>query len=141
MLLSDEPRKQRQSILRRIEEKGLSDHVIVLPSRPGAELPSYLLAADCIVVPSLSEGFGYSAIEAATIGCHVIAVRGHAVEEVLGNRGTFVPSPDPAALANAIVTTPRAGVEGDPLPPRFTLQAHVDALESVYDRLIEPIWR
>ena len=136
MLLSKEPVTRRKHVLERIERAGLQDHVIVMPSQPGAELPSYLLAADCVVVPSISEGFGYSAVEAATIGCHVVATTGHAVEEVLAGHATFVPPCDAQALADAIVAVGSGLPKPPPVPMRFTAAAHVDVLEKVYERVL-----
>jgi len=136
MLLSKEPVVRRRRVLKQIEGAKLQDHIIVLPSQPGAELPSYLFAADCVVVPSISEGFGYSAVEAATIGCHVVATTGHAVEEVLAGHATFVPPSDPTALADAIVRVANGLPKPPTVPMRFTTEAHVDALEEIYQRVV-----
>ena len=137
MLLSQYPVARRKNVLSMIERRALGDHIIVLPSQPGAQLPSYLLAANVVVVPSISEGFGYSAVEAATIGCHVIATTSHATEEVLAGHATFVPPCDPAALADAIAGVAEGRIAKPPIvPPRFTASAHVDILESVYQRIV-----
>ncbi len=137
MLLSQYPVARRRNVLSLIERRGLGDHIVVLPSQPGAELPSYLLAANVVVVPSISEGFGYSAVEAATIGCHVIATTGHASEEVLAGHATFVPPCNADALADAIVGVAEGRIAQPPVvPPRFTASAHVDILESVYQRAL-----
>jgi glycosyltransferase involved in cell wall biosynthesis len=138
MLLSQYPVARRANVLAMIDRLGLRDHLVVLPSQPGAELPSYLLAANVVVVPSISEGFGYSAVEAATIGAHVIATTGHASEEVLAGHATFVPPCDATALAEAIVGVAEGRIAQPPVvPPRFTATKHVDILESVYQRVLE----
>lgn len=136
MLLSREPVKRRRDVLARIARSGLTDHIIVLPSQPGPDLPSYLLAANCVVVPSISEGFGYSAVEAASIGCHLITTTGHAVEEVLRGHATFVPPCDPTALAEAVVAVAHGAPKPPPPLPRFTADAHVNVLEEVYARVL-----
>lgn len=134
MLLADDPQDQYERILRRIAELGLADHITVRDPVPRADLPGYLLGADCVVVPSVSEGFGYSAIEAATLGCRVIATTGHSVEEVIGEHITLVPSRDPEALAEAItaaaIVRPNAS-----LPRRFDLATHVRQVERIYQRI------
>ena len=83
LLLAKEPQDQYQKALRRIHELGIESDVCLLPSVKRAELPSYLMAADCVVVPSLSEGFGYAAMEAALLGQTVVTTSGHSVEEIL----------------------------------------------------------
>lgn len=130
MILSRQPERQYQRIRPVID--ALGDHVLLVDSVPRDELPSYLLAADCVVVPSISEGFGYSAVEAAALGCHVIATSGHATEELLKDVATFVPPRDAAALARAIL-----GVSGNAHRPgvlaqRFTSVEHARRVLDVY---------
>jgi glycosyltransferase involved in cell wall biosynthesis len=133
MLLSRSPIGQHQRVQRLINRLGLRDHVIVKDPVPRVELPGYLMAADCVAVPSLSEGFGYAAVEAAALGCRVIATSGHSVQEVVGDAVTLVPPRDPQSLAVAIrdAITNRPPV-GPPPPAAYTLDAHVAAIERLY---------
>ncbi len=133
MILSREPGRQYRRLLPRIE--ALGEHVMLLDSVPRGELPSYLLAADCIIVPSLSEGFGYSAVEAAALGCPVIATGGHATEELLTGVATFVPPRDPGALAEAIVNASRERRPSPALKKRFTSAEHAHGVLDVYRRV------
>lgn len=135
MILANDPVDHYARILAEVRARGLSDHVAVIDPVPRHELPGRLLAADCVVVPSVSEGFGYSALEAATLGRPVVATSGHSVEEILGDAVRLVPPRDPDALARAIVDVwrnpaPRAA------PRRFEAEAHVDGVLAVYDRVL-----
>ncbi len=138
LLLPRDPLDQYQRIVQRIASLGLEDFVLVLDPVARAELPGYVLAADCVVIPSISEGFGYAAMEAALLGRPVIATQGHAVEEVLGNHVVTVPSCDPTALAAAMLAQAR----GDVPPPRacppthFTVERHVQGMADVYARSV-----
>jgi glycosyltransferase involved in cell wall biosynthesis len=137
LLLAREPADRRAAVLRTIERTGIAHRVTVLEPVPRAELPGYLLAADCVVVPSLSEGFGYSAIESASLGCPVVATAGHVFEEVLGSSASYVPVGDARALAAAIQET--AWNPPQPrqlLPPVFSLARHLAAVESVYTDIL-----
>lgn len=58
--------------------------------------------AACVVVPSLYEVFGYTALEAICRGKPVIASDAGGLPEVLGEAGVLVPSGDSRALAGAI---------------------------------------
>lgn len=133
LLLSPVPSRGYQTILSMITASNLSKTVTVLAPVPHRDLPTYLLASDCVVVPSFSEGFGYSAVEAATLGCRVVATSGHAVQEVLGNYGTFVPFGDPHALAEALLATARNRPDIQPMPPMYTVFKHVEETLAVYD--------
>lgn len=135
MILSREPEGQYRRMIERLAKLG--DHVVLVASVPRKELPSYLLGADAVVVPSISEGFGYTAVEAASLGCRVIATSGHATEELLQGVATFVPPRDPEALARAILAPPppRARLER-----RFTAEAHAQRVIEIYD-LLSPATR
>ena len=61
-------------------------------------------AADVVVIPSLTEGLGLSAIEALSAGCPVVATNVGGLPEVISaeNLGTRVGASDPDALKSAI---------------------------------------
>jgi glycosyltransferase involved in cell wall biosynthesis len=133
MLLARDPRKQYRRILRLIRRLGLSDHVTILRPVPREQIPGYRLASDCVVVPSLFEGFGYPAVEASSLGCRVVATAGHAVEEILKDHVTLVPPSDSRALAAAIVES-AIFQESFRLERRFTIDSHVKQVLDVYEK-------
>lgn len=138
MLLSRSPAGGHRRVVRMIRELGLTDHVTVKDPVPRAELPGYLRGADLVVVPSVSEGFGYAAVESASVGCRVVATTGHSVEEVVGGSVHLVPPCDPDALAVAIVDGLAGRLPAKPPAPRvYTLDAHREAVEAVYATVSE----
>jgi glycosyltransferase involved in cell wall biosynthesis len=137
LLLSRDPPRGYQRILQLIGELHLQDGVTVLDPVPRPELPSYLLAADCVVIPSLSEGFGYTAIEAASLGCRVVATQGHAVEEVLGDYAILAPARDPNGLANALVEAALSRRKVEPLARDYSVEKHVEETLAVYHGLVQ----
>jgi glycosyltransferase involved in cell wall biosynthesis len=142
LLLARDPANGYRKIRQQIGQLQLEDHVVVHDPVPREELPGWLLAADCVVVPSLSEGFGYSAVEAATLGCRVVATSGHAVEEVMkGGPTRFVPQRDPGAIADAIVDIAAAAPAVEPASRQYTLEKHVAGVIAVYEaaRVAAPV--
>jgi len=131
LLLARDPQAPYRQIIRRIEAYALGTHLSILDPVPRADLPSYLLAANCVVVPSLSEGFGYAAVEAATIGCLVIATTGHSVEEVLADSATFIAPRNATALAEAILHAFQYKPSWRE-PRRFDTESHVAGVIRVY---------
>jgi glycosyltransferase involved in cell wall biosynthesis len=72
--------------------------------------PTALLAeADCVVMPSRSEAFGSSLLDAMALGKPIVASAVGGIPEVLGSAGVVVPPGNPAALAAAVVA-----ITGDP---------------------------
>jgi alpha-1,3-rhamnosyl/mannosyltransferase len=58
--------------------------------------------AAALVIPSLYEGFGLTALEAMTVGVPVIAANRGSLPEVVGDAGLLVDPGDPEAIAAAL---------------------------------------
>jgi D-inositol-3-phosphate glycosyltransferase len=140
MLLADDPRDHYQRLIQRIARLGLTNHITVQDPVSRDMLPGYLLGADCVVIPSVSEGFGYAAIEAATLGCPIVATAGHSVQEVLGESATYVPPRDPAALVEAVIRV-AAGQRSAAPARRFDIATHIAGVTAIYGRVIRARWR
>ena len=65
------------------------------------ELVDLLSAAECLLFPSLYEGFGLPALEAMACGCPVVAYRNSSLPEVVGDAGVLVSNRDANALGLA----------------------------------------
>ncbi len=71
---------------------------------PNAELPAFYAAADCVVMPSLTEGQGVVALEALASGRALLASAVDGLAELLRHESTayLVPPGDVAALQQAL---------------------------------------
>ncbi len=95
---SDYPR-----IKRRIEALQLTNRVVFTGYLPDEELAVLLNTATALVLPSLIEGFGLPAIEAAACGCPVIATAESPLPDILADAGIFIDPTDEAALGDAML--------------------------------------
>ncbi len=84
-------------------KEGLSEQVSLIDSVPYKELGHYLKAADCVIVPSLSEGFGYVVLEACEMGKPVVATDNTSIPEVIWGKYVLVPPRDAKAIAEGVV--------------------------------------
>lgn len=68
------------------------------------DVANILRQADIFLLPSVSEGFSISTVEAMMAGVPVIATRSGGPEEIIDNgvSGTLVPVRDPLAIVDAI---------------------------------------
>jgi L-malate glycosyltransferase len=115
---------------------------------PGSrdDVADVLALADVFVLPSESEGFGRVLVEAMAMGRPVVATTVGGIPDVVvdGATGLLVAPADPAALADAVralLDDPaRATALGAAGRARaestFSLGAHVDAVERVYDEVL-----
>jgi len=92
-----------QVFLAMAERLGLGDVVHFEETVPHAEIPRWLATADVFVLPSFSEGFPLSVIEALACGKPVVSTRcGGPEESVSEEVGMLVSPGDPQALARAL---------------------------------------
>jgi glycosyltransferase involved in cell wall biosynthesis len=91
-------------IRRRIDALGITDHVLLPGFVPDDMLACFYTAATAVALPSLAEGFGLPAVEAAACGAPVLLSDLPAHRESLGDGGLYFAARDPAALAAALAT-------------------------------------
>jgi glycosyltransferase involved in cell wall biosynthesis len=134
MILGKMPEDGYRKITGMVKEMGLEGSVTILDPVPRAELPSYIAASDCVVVPSISEGFGFTASEACAMGKPVVASNVASLPEVISGAHMLVQPADPASIA--------AGVEAvynknamHTAEKRFLWPDCVDAYEKIYFEL------
>jgi len=93
-----------ESLVRRTRERPLAGHV-ELPGYVSDEGKAALFRrALVLVLPSHTEGFGLTAVEAMAVGVPVIAANRGALVETVGDAGQLVSTDDPAALTDALST-------------------------------------
>jgi len=86
------------------EKLGVSDKVKFLGQINNKEIPGYLAAADCFVLPSLEEGFGIVILEAQAVGLPIIGTNIGGIKDIIedGKTGLLVEPADPKEIADAI---------------------------------------
>jgi glycosyltransferase involved in cell wall biosynthesis len=85
-----------------VGELGLSDDVIFTGRVPDADLPALYSGADCFLMPSLYEGFGFPVLEAMACGTPVVCSNSSSLPEVAGDAALMVDPEDDGALAAAV---------------------------------------
>lgn len=80
---------------------GLEERVSFLDYVPAGELPALYAGADALVLPSLYEGFGLTALEAMACGIPVIASRAGSIPEVTGDAAVLIDPYDVQGMADA----------------------------------------
>jgi len=95
--------------------KSLGERVRLIPRQPLERVPSYMAAADVLVLPSHSEGTPNVVLEALASGRRVVATAVGGVPDLITNPtlGTLVPPRDPEALADALVVALRQPYDPD----------------------------
>lgn len=95
--------------------KPLGERVRLVARQPLERVPTYMAAADILVLPSHSEGTPNVVLEALASGRRVVATSVGGVPDLITSPalGALVPSGDPDALAEAIVVALRTPYDAD----------------------------
>lgn len=136
-IMGGHPPGARERFRCRVEACGLDAIVSVVPSVPHSELPGYVRAAYCVVVPSITEGFGFCAAEAAALGARLITSDAGSLPEVASGRHLLFRNRDAHDLAARL---------HDACDDRIAETAHVsfgwdaaaEALLDLYARVLAP---
>ncbi|MBI4022802.1 glycosyltransferase family 4 protein [Candidatus Berkelbacteria bacterium] len=102
LILSADPPGRRAALIEQIAAAGIGHRVTVREPVSRTELPGEIAAADAVVVPSLAEGFGFSAAEACAVGTPVVATTAGSLPEVVSGNVVLVPPGDATALASGM---------------------------------------
>jgi glycosyltransferase involved in cell wall biosynthesis len=83
-----------QTLKQRVQELGVAQRVIFTGYLSDGELVILLNLATVLVLPSLMEGFGLPAVEAAACGCPVIATKSSPLPSLLGDGAIYIDPTD-----------------------------------------------
>ena len=139
MLGSIETHRQRyekllQLIKKLAQRHQLENRIKIIPSVPYEQLGSFIAAADCAIVPSVSEGFGYSAIEACTMNIPLVSTNVGSLPEVVSGKFVLVNSKNPDALAEGVIKIKEKKYTSTPLK-KFTWERAIQEYLNVYGEL------
>jgi glycosyltransferase involved in cell wall biosynthesis len=136
LILGDEPKDRRKHIIEMISRLRIENQIILLRPVPKNELPGYIAASDCVVVPSLSEGFGFTAAEACAMEKPIVATDVASLPEVVSGKYVLVNPRSPEEIARAISKVYHGNAEQSPRK-NFSWFDCVDNYLETYDELLK----
>ena len=138
LILSKKPESGRSRLMSLAQDMHLQSgkDIIVIDPVPRDELPAYIASSDCIVVPSLSEGFGFTCAEACAMKRPVVATTVGSLPEAISGRFVLVEPASADAIAEGVVRISRSAYQRSD-EKRFLWEEHVGKHENVYRNLIE----
>lgn len=111
LVLASDPRDRYEYMMRLMEKLGVNGNVVLKSQLPRDELVRHIAAADCVVVPSLTEGFGLVAAEACAMNKPVVCSKAGALPEVVSGKYILVNPKRPEEIAEGIERIYRDGVK------------------------------
>ena len=133
LILAKSPPSKYREIMTLIQTLQLKN-VTVYDSISRERLPQYIQISDCVVIPSLNEGFGFTCVEACTMGKPVVATHVGSIPEVVFGKYVLVAPYSSEAVANGVVGVYQGGYEtGEPKTYDWkdTVKQHAKAYRKI----------
>lgn len=102
LILNEDPKDRYLIIKQLITRHKLEQSVRLIKPVSREKLPINIVAADCVIVPSLAEGFGFTAAEACAMGQPLITTTAGSLPEVAWGRVNFAKPGDTADLVKVM---------------------------------------
>jgi glycosyltransferase involved in cell wall biosynthesis len=92
--------------------------------------------SDCLVVPSVAEGFGYNVLESVSTGVPLVTTNTTSIPEVICGKHLLVTPKNSKALADGICSVQKKQYKTTP-QKTFTWASNIAAHEKLYKTLIK----
>ena len=102
LILAFDPPHRYEYIIGLIEKLGLNGSIVLKNQLSREELVKHVAASDCVVVPSLTEGFGLIAAEAGAMNKPIVCSRAGALPEVVSGKYVLVKPRSPEGIARGV---------------------------------------
>jgi D-inositol-3-phosphate glycosyltransferase len=129
-------KKRYEYIKKLIKQLKIERNVILHDPVPYKELPNYIKAADCIVVPSLAEGFGFAAAEACAMGKPVVASNTTSLPEVVSGKYVLVKTRSPDGISKGVEMVYNNKTIKTPLK-KFLLKTNIEKHVKLYNQILK----
>ncbi len=114
----------------------LNDNITIIPSLPYKYLRTLITQVDCVVIPSLAEGFGYTTAETVAMETPVITSDAGSLIEVVGGKHLVFRRKDRIDLAEKVVMAANGNYQYKK-EKRFLWEEAVEQYENIYQQLTD----
>ena len=132
----DKYKENYKKLIRLIKDIGVKDSIIIVPQSSYEELGNYIITANCIVIPSIAEGFGYTTLESCTLGTPVVASKTGSIPEVIGNKHILVKPRNSQSIKEGVVSIYSRKYQKTPLK-KFSWEESINNYLKEYNNLIK----
>lgn len=135
LIVSESPNNKADDVREFIKQHHFSDHIVWIPGVKYNQLWNYILASDVVIVPSLVEGFWFSAAETCTLGQQVVATNAAALTEVVSGKVNFAEPANAGDIARKVIDFYRGKFEVI-AERRFEWEENVEKTVEVYGEVL-----
>ena len=118
----------------KLDEFRKSSDIVFIDPQPYAKISAYRALANCVVVPSITEGFGYAALEAVSSGVPLVATNTTSIPEVIYGKHILVKPKSAKAIADGVVAVSK-GKYKTTAKKEFKWSENIKRHEQLYKRV------
>lgn len=134
-ILGKEPKRERMKVKKIIKKYELEDIVRMKNPVKTAQLASFRKSSFAVIVPSLTEGFGFSAAETCRLGVPIISSNAGSLPEVVSGKALFFENGNSEDLAQKIIMA--TGNKFTFIPYlKFDWNDSIDELTQLYKEIL-----
>ncbi len=130
----DKYKEKYEELTKLIKKFNVEKHVQIIPSVPYEELGNYVKVADCVIVPSIAEGFGYTTVESIAMKKPVIVSDAGSLPEVVSGEYCMFTSKDSEDLATKAGQAIQGKFKEKPVK-KFLWSSAITKYLKIYQRL------
>lgn len=134
-IISQNPQAERKKFEKLVKKYALQDIIKFTNPLPYSELPGYRKNCFTFIVPSLTEGFGFSATETCALGVPVISSNAGSLPEVVSGKVLFFQNGSSDDLAKKIILATKNKFETIP-EKKFKWDETINKVEKMYKEII-----
>lgn len=135
-LLAEDPAPQRAKLLKLIQKHGTTQCMRIRKPVKRTELFKIISSVDYVIIPSITEGFGFSAVEACSLKKKVICSNGGSLPEVIFGQCLMYENRNAEDLANKIERALNSDDAFQEIPEkRFEKDRMVKEIMQMYESL------
>lgn len=136
MILAGEPAGGYKKVKNLIKSQNLEGYIDLLKPVPYKELPLHLARSHVAIVPSLAEGFGFTAAESCAMNIPIVVSETASLPEVVSGKVIFVKPGDVNDLARGMVLAYRGKFKNIPKKTFSWIKnvtEHIETYQSILE--------
>lgn len=126
---------RRIEIFNLVNQLGLKERVKIIDSCSDEGLRNFICMVDCVIIPSTSEGFGYTTVESSALGTPVVVSSAGSIPEVVSGYHLIFKNRNIEDLADKAISATLGNFEFKK-PKVFKWSESVDKYLEVYSKCL-----
>lgn len=134
LILPTYPASLFKKVLHLIKEFQLEDKIILMHNLPRADLLKEVSGSSCVIIPSISEGFCFVAVESVAMGIPIISSGKGSLKEVVSGKFITLNSLGSDSICESLEKVMN-GIWETNIPQKFPLKESIDGYLRLYESI------